>query len=56
MSLSKGNELTQELYERLKGRWENLGKYTGEGFNTDQIKELLQKILKEYENDGGDKI
>ncbi len=46
--ISKGNELLQELYERLKGRWENTGKYAGKSFNTEQVKKCLEKILKEY--------
>ena len=48
MSKSKGNELLQDFYERLKGRWENVGKYAGKSFNTEQVKEYLEKILKEY--------
>ena len=51
MSVSKGNELLQELYERLQGRWYNEGKYAGQKFSVDDVKDLLNKILKEYEND-----
>lgn len=51
MSKSKGNELLQELYERLTGRWYNTGKYKGQVFNQLQVKELLKKILTEYEDD-----
>ena len=51
MSVSKGNEFLQELYHRLEGRWYNKGKYAGQKFNVDDVKDLLEKILKEYEND-----
>ena len=51
MSKSKGNELLQDLYERLKGRWENKGKYKGQSFTTENVKEYLLKIVKEYEDD-----
>lgn len=47
--ISKGNELLQELFERLKGNWYNEGKYKGERFNQNQVKELMKMILKEYE-------
>ena len=49
MSKSKGNELLQEFYERLTGHWYNQGKYKGEPFNQQQVKELMERILKEYE-------
>ena len=50
--ISKGNELLQELYERLTGHWYKQGKYKGERFNQSQVKELMERILKEYnEND-----
>lgn len=51
MSVSKGNELLQELYERLTGHWYNTGRYKGQAFNQKQVKELLEKILGEYNND-----
>lgn len=51
MSKSKGNELLQDLYERLKGRWENKGKYKGQTFTCNDVKEFLIKIIKEYEDD-----
>ena len=51
MSISKGNELLQELYWRLTGRWFNTGKYKGEKFSADEVKELLKEILKEYEGE-----
>lgn len=50
MSMSKGNELLQELHERLTGHWHNEGKCKGQSFNQQQVKELLQRILKEYED------
>lgn len=49
--MSKGNELLQELYHRLTGRWYNEGKYAGQDFNVSDAKKLLEEILKEYEND-----
>lgn len=48
--ISKGNELLQELYERLTGHWFNQGKYKGQSFNQTQVKELLERILKEYDD------
>ena len=51
MSISKGNELLQELYARLTGSWYNTGKYAGTRFTQKEVKELLIKIIKEYEND-----
>ena len=49
MSKSKGNELLQDLFERLKGRWENEGKYKGQSFTVEDVKNLLRQILKEYD-------
>lgn len=46
MSISKGNELLQELYARLKGLWEK-----GKPFPKKEVEELLRKIIKEYESD-----
>lgn len=46
MSMSKGNEYLQELYARLKGLWEQ-----GKRFNYKEVKELIEKIHKEYENE-----
>lgn len=51
MSKSKGNEILQDLYERLKGRWENKGKYKGEKFTIFDVRDFLIKILKEYDDD-----
>ena len=51
MSVSKGNELLQELYRRLQGRWYNEGKYAGQKFSVRDVKLLLEEILREYEND-----
>ena len=51
MSVSKGNELLQELYERLKGVWKKKGKYKNCVFKQNEIKLLLKKIITEYEND-----
>ena len=48
-NVSKGNELLQELYERLKGNWYNQGKYAGKRFTQKDVKEILKKILTEYE-------
>lgn len=45
MSASKGNELLQELYERLKGRWESEGKYKGQSFTVEDVKSLLRQII-----------
>ena len=50
MSASKGNELLQELYFRLQGRWYNYGKYAGQPFTTKEVKTLMEKIIKEYED------
>jgi hypothetical protein len=49
--ISKGNELLQELYERLTGHWHNQGKYKGQPFNQRQVKELMEMILKEYQDE-----
>ena len=46
--ISKGNELLQELYERLTGHWYNTGRYKGQTFNVHQAQELMEKIIKEY--------
>jgi hypothetical protein len=51
MSVSKGNELLQDLYHRLTGHWYHEGKYAGQSFNQAQVKELMIKILKEYDDD-----
>jgi hypothetical protein len=48
--ISKGNELLQELYQRLTGLWYNEGKYKGQRFNQSQVKELIKRILKEYDD------
>ena len=51
MSISKGNELLQELYARLKGLWEHKGKYAGQSFPQSEVKDLLKRIIKEYDTD-----
>lgn len=51
MSKSKGNELLQELYERLTGLWYKKGKYKSEPCGIDKVKDLLKRILGEYEDD-----
>ena len=51
MSVSKGNELLQDLYDRLQGNWYRLGKYAGQRFTQKEVKELLKEILREYEYD-----
>jgi hypothetical protein len=51
MSLSKGNELLQELHERLTGHWHNEGKYKGQTFTGNDVKGFLIKIIKEYDDD-----
>ena len=51
MSVSKGNELLQELYKRLTGLWYNQGIYAGKKFNNEEVKTLLREILKEYKNE-----
>ena len=56
MSKSKGNELLQELYDRLTGRWYNTGKYAGQKFNCDDVKVFIKRICKEYEEDDGTHI
>jgi hypothetical protein len=48
MSVSKGNELLQDLYQRLLGLWHNEGKYKGKPFNQSEVKDLMERILKEY--------
>lgn len=44
MSQSKGNELLQELYKKLKGLWEK-----GQPFPVAERNELIKAICKEYE-------
>ena len=44
MSQSKGNELLQLLYKKLKGLWER-----GEPFPKEEREELLKQIAKEYD-------
>ena len=51
MSKSKGNELLQELYARLKGLWEHKGKYAGQSLPQSEVKDLLKRIIKEYDTD-----
>ena len=51
MSKSKGNELLQELYDRLNGAWYKQGKYAGQVFTQKQAKDLVERIKKEYEED-----
>ena len=49
-SISKGNELLQELYLRLEGHWFQRGKYAGQRFPVNDVKDLLKRIIKEYDN------
>ena len=49
--ISKGNELLQELYKRLKGLWEHEGKYAGKSFPHNEVKDLMKRILNEYDTD-----
>lgn len=51
MNLSKGNELLQELYERLNGLWYKQGKYKDTKTTNKDIKELINKIKEEYEKE-----
>ena len=51
MSISKGNELLQELYSRLSGLWYKTGQYKNERFNHEQVKDLIKKIKKDYDNE-----
>ena len=51
MSVSKCNELLQDLYARLTGRWYNTGKYKGCKFTTEDVKQQIREILKEYESE-----
>lgn len=44
MSVSKGNELLQKLYSKLKGLWEK-----GQPFPIDERNELIKRIYMEYE-------
>ena len=48
MSISKGNELLQELYERLRGLWYKQGLYRNMPCPQPEVKEMLEKILEEY--------
>ena len=56
MSKSKGNELLQDLYERLTGHWYNKGKYAGQSFSVSDVKCHIEKILFEYRENGDEKI
>ena len=49
--ISKGNELLQELYQRLDSNWFNRGKYKGQRFTNSEVKDLMKRILKEYDTD-----
>ena len=51
MSKSKGNELLQELYERLNGLWHKKGKYKNEPCGIEVVKDIIKRILGEYEDD-----
>ena len=48
--IGKGNELLEELFERLRGRWYKQGRFKNEPFTTEDVKKLLKEILKEYES------
>lgn len=50
MSLSRGNELVQELYDRLTGLWYKKGRYKNERIDVNGVKELINKIKKEYDD------
>ena len=43
MSISKGNELLQELYSKLKALWEK-----GQPCPISEVKELIKQIYMEY--------
>lgn len=51
MSVSRGNELVQELYNRLTGLWYHKGQYKDERFTQKDAKVLIDEIKKEYENE-----
>lgn len=51
MSVSKGNELVQELYNRLTGLWYHKGQYNDERFTQKDVKRLIDEIKKEYEDE-----
>ena len=51
MSVSKGNELLQELYNRLTGLWYKRGRYKTERITMQEVKELINEIKKEYDDD-----
>ncbi len=46
MSKSKGNELLQELYFKLKGLWEK-----GKPFPEEDRKRLVKAIIREWEEE-----
>ena len=48
--ISKGNELLQELFDKLRGRWLKQGRYANIEFTVEDVKKLLKEILKEYES------
>lgn len=51
MSLGRGNELVQELYERLTGLWYKKGIYKNERLTATEVKKLITEIKKEYDED-----
>ena len=51
MSVSRGNELVQELYNRLTGLWYRKGQYKDKKFTQKDVKRLIDEIKKEYEDE-----
>jgi hypothetical protein len=51
MSVSRGNELLQELYNRLTGLWFKKGRYKTERITAQEVKELINEIKKEYDDE-----
>ena len=51
MSVSRGNELLQELYNRLTGLWYKKGRYRTERITLQEVKEPINEIKKEYDED-----
>lgn len=50
MSISKGNELVQELYDRLTGLWYKKGRFKAERIDVQGVKKLINEIKKEYDD------
>jgi hypothetical protein len=47
-NLSRGNELLQELYNRLTGSWYKKGRYKNERITRQEMMALMEQILREY--------